>query len=773
MSLGIGDNFKYQGKKPNFERDSFALKAEMKAFPEANIDEGHLSFCKEDGKRYEFRSSNSVDPNTGKWREFKTSADLSGYPTKTEMQKALLNNITDYNVSKHHPTEGIGGTNKFTLESAIKLIPESLRSVGIKCSFLDNAENINIFTYDGTRWVRDNNAEYERIEKSIFKGNSSVGDANITIYPRNNTPVIVPLPIQRDVLYEISIKAFGLKTEVYASLTHADGNLTYIATLSPETTDCSRTYSTSRDVSDAFIKITNSFAPDKYEISIYRKSIYDILNNEKKATSDKLSKTSRHISDILGTLSERSVVPVAKTDNGILLDDGSVKEYEGYAIRYHNITEGKVYCINGSIEGDGFSTVHYFNKAGECIGMNYPLFGSKRFFKNEILMIPSGTAKIGINVQTLKTIELYESSIVNDIAESVELNSHRLKGKTVVCFGDSITEMNDDSGKRWTDYFAEQTGAVVYNAGIAGSQLSMRVHTVKLKITGKATSNGSVTVSIGTGIITNITTEDTVESIAKKLEEASNSGFVFAVGDTLYSYVWDNPKQWRNAAKCMVSTNTGISYQFMENSWVGLPDTNVKDTNAAYSAMDIPAMVCGLVEGDWSAQSAAADFLKSLDDNTSIIQTMSKVSIDNVDAVVIFGGTNNYAEESFGTNDGVPANSLSWHLGMCIEKLLTRKPSLEIIVLTPICRYFGNDISKWDDSKWCDNHKYDGRDFIAMTTLVDAVKKVTEKYHVKVVDMYSHLGWNKYNYSNYFNNGDGTHPKKGLKYLADYISQRV
>ena len=141
MSLGIGDNFKYQGKKPNFERDSFALKAEMKAFPEANIDEGHLSFCKEDGKRYEFRSSNSVDPNTGKWREFKTSADLSGYPTKTEMQKALLNNITDYNVSKHHPTEGIGGTNKFTLETAIKLIPESLRSVGIKCSFLDNADN--------------------------------------------------------------------------------------------------------------------------------------------------------------------------------------------------------------------------------------------------------------------------------------------------------------------------------------------------------------------------------------------------------------------------------------------------------------------------------------------------------------------------------------------------------------------------------------------------------------------------------------------------------
>ena len=210
MALNIGDNFKYQGKKPNFERDSFATKAEMKGFPEANVDEGHISFCEEDGKHYEFKAGNSVDTNTGKWREFTTNVDLSGYATKTEVQQSvankvdksyvdgkvdvkqdkladginiktingqpimgkgnitiagpdgqldlsgyatkteMLNNITDYNVSKHHPTEGIGGTNKFTLETAIKLIPESLRSVGIKCSFLDNADNaVKTFVYQG------------------------------------------------------------------------------------------------------------------------------------------------------------------------------------------------------------------------------------------------------------------------------------------------------------------------------------------------------------------------------------------------------------------------------------------------------------------------------------------------------------------------------------------------------------------------------------------------------------------------------------------------
>ena len=61
-------NLSYKGKKPNFERDQFKTLAEMKAFYEADIDEVHASYCLEDGKRYTFKSSNSVDPTTGRWR---------------------------------------------------------------------------------------------------------------------------------------------------------------------------------------------------------------------------------------------------------------------------------------------------------------------------------------------------------------------------------------------------------------------------------------------------------------------------------------------------------------------------------------------------------------------------------------------------------------------------------------------------------------------------------------------------------------------------------
>lgn len=72
MAIKIGSNFAYNGKLSNFERDSFKDKAAMKAFDENSIDEGHLSYCKEDGKVYQYKSTNTVDATTGKWRIFKT-----------------------------------------------------------------------------------------------------------------------------------------------------------------------------------------------------------------------------------------------------------------------------------------------------------------------------------------------------------------------------------------------------------------------------------------------------------------------------------------------------------------------------------------------------------------------------------------------------------------------------------------------------------------------------------------------------------------------------
>ena len=92
MAINIGTNFAYHGKLPNFDRDKFKTKAAMMAFDENNIDEGHLSYCEEDGNIYQYKSANTVDATTGKWRLFKTDADavLNGTSTNSIQNKAVF-----------------------------------------------------------------------------------------------------------------------------------------------------------------------------------------------------------------------------------------------------------------------------------------------------------------------------------------------------------------------------------------------------------------------------------------------------------------------------------------------------------------------------------------------------------------------------------------------------------------------------------------------------------------------------------------------------------
>ena len=97
MAIKIGANLAYNGKLPNFERDSFETKAAMIAFDENSVDEGHLSYCKEDGNIYQYKSANTVDATTGRWRLFKTDivvdAALNGTSTNAIQNKAVFDTL--------------------------------------------------------------------------------------------------------------------------------------------------------------------------------------------------------------------------------------------------------------------------------------------------------------------------------------------------------------------------------------------------------------------------------------------------------------------------------------------------------------------------------------------------------------------------------------------------------------------------------------------------------------------------------------------------------
>ena len=91
MAVSILEGFDYGGPLPNFSRDLFETVADMVAFSEDYLPPVFECNVKENGKRYRFNVSNSVDPELGKWREASSGdADLSNYYTKKEIDENII-----------------------------------------------------------------------------------------------------------------------------------------------------------------------------------------------------------------------------------------------------------------------------------------------------------------------------------------------------------------------------------------------------------------------------------------------------------------------------------------------------------------------------------------------------------------------------------------------------------------------------------------------------------------------------------------------------------
>lgn len=89
----------------------------------------------------------------------------------------MSSTITEYNVSIQHPTSGIGGTNKYTIESAIAQISHELRHVGLKCSFLNAKNKLETWEYQGDtftdigNWIQCGILEILELINNIIAGN--------------------------------------------------------------------------------------------------------------------------------------------------------------------------------------------------------------------------------------------------------------------------------------------------------------------------------------------------------------------------------------------------------------------------------------------------------------------------------------------------------------------------------------------------------------------------------------------------------------------------
>lgn len=96
MGISVADNFSYLGGKPLDGRIQYATLAAMKAMADATLYEGCEAYCVATDKYYQWKSSNTVDASTGKWREVEgggggeTYNDFTGATSSTAGAHGLV-----------------------------------------------------------------------------------------------------------------------------------------------------------------------------------------------------------------------------------------------------------------------------------------------------------------------------------------------------------------------------------------------------------------------------------------------------------------------------------------------------------------------------------------------------------------------------------------------------------------------------------------------------------------------------------------------------------
>lgn len=72
MAISVADNFSYKGAKPLDARTKYATISDMTSVPTSDLYDGCLAYVVSEKKNYQYDSTNTVDPTTGKWRELET-----------------------------------------------------------------------------------------------------------------------------------------------------------------------------------------------------------------------------------------------------------------------------------------------------------------------------------------------------------------------------------------------------------------------------------------------------------------------------------------------------------------------------------------------------------------------------------------------------------------------------------------------------------------------------------------------------------------------------
>ena len=224
-----------------------------------------------------------------------------------------------------------------------------------------------------------------------------------------------------------------------------------------------------------------------------------------------------------------------------------------------------------------------------------------------------------------------------------------------------------------------------------------------------------------------------------------------------------------------LSENTGATTY---NCGFGGSSMATHSQTETYAKFSFWKLIDAIVSGDFSEQETAMS-LSSWVKPTSYrlrLDTLKAIDFNDVNILTIAHGANDFAY-GYALDNTENNEDVSTYLGSLrysLRKLMTAYPKLRIFVCTPIFRTWidtdGKPIRYSDDVRQKDLGGYSD---LTYKNYMDGLKSVADEYNIGYVNNY-HIGINRYNRLNYFDDNDGAHPKiEGRKLIASRMAKVI
>ena len=206
------------------------------------------------------------------------------------------------------------------------------------------------------------------------------------------------------------------------------------------------------------------------------------------------------------------------------------------------------------------------------------------------------------------------------------------------------------------------------------------------------------------------------------------------------------------------------------------PSASPTSVEQAYGGLDMASLASAVANNDYAIAEASAAYVQNNStpqyNPQEVIERLKAIDWNKVGIVTILGGTNDWNNgNNLGKATDENATSTLGALNHIIKTLLTAYPHLRVYVFTPLVRYVASSLAERTDATWAGTMTNgEGKTIL---DYVDAIKYVSENNCIPVCDMYRTMGWNKWNFSQYFNDDDGVHPYKGFKEIADRMQSFI